>query len=209
MKMSGEYVISAPRQAVWDALNDPQALKESIPGAEEVTKTADDQFEASVQAKVGPVKARFKGKIQLTDIDPPNGYRISGEGSGGAAGFAKGGATVALSDAEGGGTRLAYDVDAAVGGKLAQIGQRLIQGTAKKMAEEFFSNFAARFDQPAEEPPATDTIAAAGTDAMAPTDTPVVPDTAEPEKLFGMSRNVALLVIAAVALALILLSQTG
>ena len=104
--------------------------------------TSDTEFEAVATAKVGPVKAKFKGKVQLSDLDPPNGYTISGEGSGGAAGFAKGGAKVALADAEGGGTVLAYDVDATVGGKLAQIGQRLIDGAAKKMADDFFAKFA-------------------------------------------------------------------
>lgn len=146
MKMSGEYVIPADRQAVWDALNDPQALKDSIPGCESVDRVGDNEFESVVAAKVGPVRARFKGKIQLQNLDPPNGYTISGEGSGGAAGFAKGSANVNLSDAEGG-TKLAYDVDATVGGKLAQIGQRLIDGTARKMADEFFANFAARFEE--------------------------------------------------------------
>jgi len=203
MKMSGEYVIDAPRQAVWEALNDPEVLKACIPGAEEVTKTSDDEFEASVQAKVGPVKAKFKGKIKLSDIDPPNGYTITGEGSGGAAGFAKGGAKVALSDADAGGTTLTYDVDAAVGGKLAQIGQRLIQGTAKKMAEEFFSNFAGQFATPAVEEDA------AASDAIAPTHTPEVPEAVpEPEKLFGLSRSTALILLAVIAIVLILLAQT-
>ena len=142
MDMSGEYVIPAPRQAVWNALNDPEVLKACIAGCEEIDKTSDTGFTAVVVAKVGPVKARFAGAVTLTDIDPPNGYTITGEGKGGAAGFAKGGAKVALSDAEGGGTRLAYTVDAQVGGKLAQIGSRLVQGTARKMADDFFAAFA-------------------------------------------------------------------
>ena len=139
--MSGEYVIPAPRQAVWEALNDPDILKQCIPGCDEINKTSDTSFEAKVTAKVGPVRAKFGGKVQLTDIDPPNGYTISGEGTGGAAGFAKGGAKVSLSD-DPEGTRLAYTVDATVGGKLAQIGSRLIDSTAKKMANEFFGKFA-------------------------------------------------------------------
>ena len=141
MDMSGEYVISAPREAVWEALNDPEILKQCIPGCESVHKTSDTEFEAKVTAKVGPVRAKFSGKVFLSDINPPNGYTISGEGSGGAAGFAKGGAKVSLSD-DPEGTKLSYSVDATVGGKLAQIGSRLIDSTAKKMANDFFSTFA-------------------------------------------------------------------
>ena len=141
MDMTGDYVIKASRQAVWDALNDPDVLKQCIPGCEEIEKTSDTGFTAKVAAKVGPVKARFTGAVTLSDLDPPNGYKISGEGKGGAAGFAKGGAEVKLSDAEGGATTLSYVVDAQVGGKLAQIGSRLIDSTAKKMAGEFFQTF--------------------------------------------------------------------
>ena len=147
MKMSGENIISASREAVWDALNDAEVLKVCIPGCQEITKTSDTEMQSVVVAKVGPVKAKFKGNIKLSDMDPPNGYTISGEGSGGAAGFAKGGAVVKLEDADGG-TRLIYEVDAQIGGKLAQIGQRLIDGTAKKMADEFFTNFAEQFAVP-------------------------------------------------------------
>lgn len=141
MEMSGEYRIEAPREKVWAALNDPEILKQSIPGCEEIEQTSDTSFEAQVTAKVGPVKAKFSGAVELTDIDAPNGYRISGEGKGGAAGFAKGGANVRLEE-DGDGTLLKYDVDAQVGGKLAQLGARLIDGTAKKMASQFFENFA-------------------------------------------------------------------
>ncbi len=141
MDMSGEYVIPAPRKDVWEALNDPEILKQCIPGCESVDKTSDTEFEAKVTAKVGPVRAKFTGKVTLSDINPPNGYTISGEGSGGAAGFAKGGAKVSLSD-DPEGTKLSYSVDATVGGKLAQIGSRLIDSTAKKMANDFFSTFA-------------------------------------------------------------------
>ena len=141
MDMSGEYVIPAPRKAVWEALNDPEILKQCIPGCESVDKTSDTEFEAKVTAKVGPVRAKFSGKVSLSDINPQNGYTISGEGSGGAAGFAKGGAKVSLSD-DPEGTKLSYSVDATVGGKLAQIGSRLIDSTAKKMANDFFGTFA-------------------------------------------------------------------
>jgi carbon monoxide dehydrogenase subunit G len=141
MQMTGEYRISAPRQAVWDALNDPEILKQCIPGCEELTRTDDGGFAAKVTAKVGPVRAKFSGKVELSDIDPPNGYTISGQGTGGAAGFAKGGAKISLAE-DGGETVLSYTVDASVGGKLAQIGSRLVDATAKKMAGDFFSKFA-------------------------------------------------------------------
>jgi carbon monoxide dehydrogenase subunit G len=140
MDMSGEQTISAPRDRVWAALNDPEILRQAIPGCETVEKTSDSEFVATVVAKVGPVKATFKGKVTLSDIDPPNGYTITGEGQGGAAGFGKGGAKVALSDAPGG-TLLRYTANASVGGKLAQIGSRLIDSTARKMADDFFSRF--------------------------------------------------------------------
>ncbi|WP_051329443.1 SRPBCC family protein [Geminicoccus roseus] len=140
MDMTGEYRIPAPRQIVWEALNDPETLKASIVGCDELNRTGPNSFEAKVTAKVGPVKAKFGGKVNLEDLDPPNGYRIVGEGSGGAAGFAKGGAKVDLID-EGAETILRYEAKADVGGKLAQIGSRLIAGTAKKMADDFFSRF--------------------------------------------------------------------
>ena len=164
MDMTGEFRIPAPREAVWKALNDPEVLKRSIAGCEELEKTSDTEFTAKVTAKVGPVKARFAGKVTLSDLDPPNGYTIAGEGQGGAAGFAKGGAKVRL-ERDGDGTLLKYTVNAAIGGKLAQIGARLIDGAAHKMAEEFFASFAANVAGPApvaaaaaagpmEEPPA-------------------------------------------------------
>jgi len=142
MTMSGEVQLAAPREMVWTKLNDPEVLKACIPGCEELEKTEDNNgFRAVAKMKVGPVSARFKGKVTLSDLDPPNGYKISGEGEGGVAGFAKGGATVGLTDHDGG-TLLKYDVEAQIGGKLAQLGQRLINGSAKKLADEFFANFA-------------------------------------------------------------------
>ncbi|HEX2527716.1 MAG TPA: SRPBCC domain-containing protein [Geminicoccus sp.] len=140
MDMTGEYRIPAPRQVVWEALNDPETLKAAIVGCDELNRTGPNSFEAKVTAKVGPVKAKFGGKVQLEDLDPPNGYRIVGEGSGGAAGFAKGGAKVDLIE-DGDATILRYAAKADVGGKLAQIGSRLIAGTAKKMADDFFGRF--------------------------------------------------------------------
>lgn len=140
MDLSGEQLIPVPRAAVWQALNDIDVLKACIPGCESIAWTGENQLEAVVTARIGPVKARFTGVVSLTNINPPNGYTISGEGKGGAAGFAKGGADVTLSDAEGG-TLLRYEVKAQVGGKLAQVGARLIAGAAKKMAGDFFAAF--------------------------------------------------------------------
>ena len=158
MEMSGEYPIKAPRAMVWAALNDPEILKIAITGCEELVRDGDG-FTASVVVKIGPVKARFGGRITLSDIDPPNGYTITGEGQGGAAGFARGTAKIKLED-DGGGTILKYTAGAQIGGKLAQIGSRLIEGTAKKMADDFFSAFAAAVvTQP-------DTPAAAQTEGM-------------------------------------------
>ena len=142
MTMNGAVALPADRQKVWEALNDPEVLKACIPGCQELTRTGDDGFAATAKVKIGPVSATFKGNVKLSDLDPPNAYTISGEGNGGIAGFAKGGAKVALTDAEGGGTTLNYDVEANVGGKIAQLGGRLINGVAKKYADEFFANFA-------------------------------------------------------------------
>jgi uncharacterized protein len=142
MTMSGEYQLPVPRETVWEKLNDPATLKACIPGCEQLDKLSDNEFQAVATAKIGPVKATFKGKVTLSDIDPPNGYKISGQGDGGVAGFAKGGATVKLEPKDGG-TLLSYAVEAQIGGKLAQIGQRLVNGAAKKIADEFFENFAA------------------------------------------------------------------
>lgn len=141
MEMRGEYRIPASRETVWKALNDPDVLRACIPGCQELERTSETGFAATVKAKVGPVSAVFKGEVELDDIDPPAGYRIQGEGRGGVAGFAKGGANVRLAE-DGAGTILTYDADAKVGGKLAQIGSRLIAGTARKMADSFFGNFA-------------------------------------------------------------------
>jgi carbon monoxide dehydrogenase subunit G len=157
MELTGETLIPASRQRVWEALNDPEILRQSITGCETIEKLSDTELTAKVTAKVGPVKATFTGAVTLSDIDPPNGYRISGEGKGGVAGFAKGGANVTLTDAEGG-TLLSYSVDAQVGGKLAQIGSRLIDATAKSYAKDFFEKFSALVGQAeadAAAPPAT------------------------------------------------------
>jgi uncharacterized protein len=141
MTMNGEYQLAAPQQVVWEKLNDPAVLKVCIPGCEQLDKTSDTEFQAVATTKIGPVKTKFKGKVTLSDLDPPNSYKISGQGDGGVAGFAKGGATVKLSPRDGG-TLLSYTVEAQIGGKLAQLGQRLINGAAKKIADDFFQNFA-------------------------------------------------------------------
>jgi len=143
MEMTGEQRLPAPREVVWAALNDPEVLKQSIPGCEEIEKLSDTEMTAKVAAKIGPVSAKFTGQVTLSDLDPPNGYTISGEGKGGVAGFAKGGAKVRL-EADGDGTLMRYEVTASVGGKLAQIGARLIDATAKKMADDFFNRFSAQ-----------------------------------------------------------------
>lgn len=140
MEMSGQQRIAAARDRVWAALNDPDILKQCIPGCQELTKEGDNAFSAKVRAKVGPVSANFTGQVTLSEMVPPESYTISGEGKGGAAGFAKGGAKVSLAE-DGDGTLLSYDVEAKVGGKMAQLGARLIDGTARKMADDFFGRF--------------------------------------------------------------------
>jgi carbon monoxide dehydrogenase subunit G len=139
--MTGEVILPASKDVVWAKLNDPETLKACIPGCESLDATSPTEFQAVAKVKVGPVSARFKGKVSLLDIDAPNGYRLQGEGEGGIAGFAKGGANVRLEDGEPGTTKLTYDVNATVGGKIAQLGGRLINSVAKKNADQFFENF--------------------------------------------------------------------
>lgn len=140
INMTGEYVVPADRETVWQALNEPEVLASCIPGCEEFAQLSDTEYGATVMTKVGPVKARFRGTVVLSEIDPPNGYRISGQGNGGVAGIAKGGADVKLHSTPEGETLLSYAVEAQVGGKLAQVGQRLVAGAAKKTADQFFDN---------------------------------------------------------------------
>ena len=170
MQMTGEYRIEAARETVWAALNDPEVLKASIPGCEELEQTADDAFEAKVRAKVGPVSARFAGAVTLSDIVAPESYTISGEGKGGAAGFASGGAKIRLDALDDGATQLHYEVDAKVGGKLAQLGSRLIDSTAKKMADQFFTNFAQQVSTaaPTPEAPAAEAGTTTPAESVAP-----------------------------------------
>ncbi|MDR3496880.1 MAG: carbon monoxide dehydrogenase subunit G [Ancalomicrobiaceae bacterium] len=177
MQMNDSRRIGAPRDVVWAALNDPEVLKLCIPGCDSLEMTSPTEMTAKVTLKIGPVKATFGGKVTLSDIDAPNGYRISGEGSGGVAGFARGGAVVRLSDDGSGATLLAYEVDAQIGGKLAQLGARLIDSTARKLAGEFFETFSAEvsLDEPVAGPaielveamPAPE-VDAAGADVAAP-----------------------------------------
>jgi len=140
MEMTGEQFIPVAKNQVWVALNDPGVLKACIPGCETIEQIGDNEYKVAMTAAVGPVRAKFAGKLLLSNIDPPNSYSLSFEGSGGAAGFGKGGADVSLA-AEGAGTRLSYSAKAQVGGKLAQVGSRLIDGVARKMADDFFNRF--------------------------------------------------------------------
>jgi carbon monoxide dehydrogenase subunit G len=159
MKMSGEQLLIEQRETVWAALNNVDVLGRCIPGCESLTRTEDGALDAVATIKVGPVKARFKGRINLSDVIAPESYVISGQGQGGAAGFAKGAASVKL-EAAGEGTRLIYEVTASVGGRLAQLGARLIDATAKKLADEFFANLASEIGLA--EPAEVETAAEAG-----------------------------------------------
>lgn len=152
MQMNGEQVIAADQQLVWDALNDPAVLKDCITGCESIQAQGENRYEVLMTARVGPVSAKFKGKLSLSDIHPPHSYSLAFDGQGGAAGFGKGGAKVMLTPENVGGasgTRLSYEVTAHVGGKLAQIGSRLVDMAAKKIADDFFAAFNARVAAPA------------------------------------------------------------
>lgn len=180
MDLAGEYRIEAPRDAVWQALNDPDVLKQCIPGCQEIEKESDTAFSAKVKSKIGPVSATFKGKVTLSDLDPPNAYTISGEGQGGVTGFAKGGARVTLEE-DGSATLLRYTADGQVGGKLAQVGARLVEGTAKKVADDFFTRFnelvsEQAASQLAAKPAAASTEPAVESPAAAPLPTPTPPE---------------------------------
>ena len=190
MDMTGERRIEAPRQAVWQALNDPEVLKASIPGCESLEKLSDTDMKATAAVKIGPISARFSGTVHLTDIDPPNGYTIGGEGQGGVAGFAKGGAKVHLEDA-GAGTLLRYEVNAQVGGKIAQLGARLIDASAKQMADAFFDRFSkqvapAPTPAPAPAVPITEAPAAPYVPAQAPPPSAISPFALVPREPMGL-----------------------
>ena len=149
MEMTGEQLIALPQQATWDALNDTAVLMDCIPGCDSIDKQSDNEYLLTMTAKVGPVSAKFKGKMTLGDVNPPDSYTLQFEGQGGVAGFAKGEANVHLTP-EGEQTKLSYSVKASIGGKLAQVGARLIDGVAKKMAEQFFTAFNKRASGPAQ-----------------------------------------------------------
>ena len=173
MKMNGEFRVPTDRETVWQALNDPEVLKACLPGCQEIEKTSDTDMTATLVIKVGPVKATFKGGVALSDLDPPNGYTLSGQGQGGAAGFASGEAKVKLIE-EGGETVVQYEVDAKVGGKLAQIGSRLIDSTAKKLSKQFFDSLAEKLGGEGESDAGEDPEG--GPDAEAPRQTKTQPD---------------------------------
>ena len=177
MKMNGEFRVPTDRETVWQALNDPEVLKACLPGCQEIEKTSDTEMTATLTLKVGPVKATFAGGVTLSDLDPPNSYTLSGQGQGGAAGFASGEARVRLVD-DGGGTVVHYDVDAKVGGKLAQIGSRLIDSTAKKLSKQFFDSLAETLGGGEE----ADAEAAPAPEVAAPTrpEAPAAPEPAPP-----------------------------
>ncbi len=155
MELTGEYRISAPRETVWKAILDPEMLKRCIPGCKELEQTGDNAYAAKVQVKVGPVSATFAGSVELTDMEAPAGCRIVGQGNGGIAGFAKGEAKVSLAE-DGADTILTYVADAQIGGKLASLGGRLVQATAKKLSDQFFTSFAEALNAPVEVPPAAE-----------------------------------------------------
>jgi len=196
MDMTGEYRIPAPREQVWAALNDPETLKASLPGCESLERVSDQEFAATVVAKVGPVRAKFNGQVTLSDLNPPESYKISGEGKGGAAGFAKGGADVRLTEESAELTVLSYTAKADVGGKLAQLGSRLIDATAKKMADDFFENFRKQLTKPeAEAPPAIE----------APEAVPApVPEAAPTDSFAALSQNKFVWAAAAIVVLMIL-----
>ncbi len=148
MELAGEYRLEADKERVWAALNDPDVLARCIPGCKELGRKAENEFAAKVALKIGPVSATFSGSVTLEDLDPPNGYRIIGQGNGGMAGFAKGGALVRLQESEGA-TILTYEAKAEIAGKIASLGARLISATSKKLADQFFSAFAREFAEAA------------------------------------------------------------
>ncbi len=157
MKMSGSHVLPAPREEVWAKLNDPAVLQRCIPGCQSLERVADDKLAAVVNVKIGPMNTKFNGEVELKDLNPPESYRIEGSGSGGQAGSASGGANVRLAE-NGGETQLSYDVDARVSGKIAQLGNRLIDATARSMAEKFFANFANEIERPGAAPVHTSAV---------------------------------------------------
>lgn len=197
MQMTGEQRVAAPRQRVWEALNDPAVLAQCIPGCQSLDRDGDNRFVAAAEVKIGPIGARFKGAVDLSDLDAPNGYTITGSGNGGVAGTAKGGAKVRLSDAAGGGTLIAYQVDAEVGGRMAQLGGPIIDATAKNLAGKFFAKFGevVAGGNVSAEPGATAPVAAVGGPAAGAV--PVhVPTARTPSGVWGWVTALVLAVLA-------------
>ena len=180
MEMVGERRIAATPQRVWEALNDPDVLRACIPGCQSLDKEGNDRFTAVAEIKIGPIGARFKGAVQLSDLDPPNGYTISGQGNGGVAGNAKGNARVRLSP-DGVGTLLAYQVDAQVGGRMAQLGGPLIDATAKNMADKFFNKFGEVVGAVPAAPAVAETAAVSAVSAALPAEAPAPAPVALPQ----------------------------
>jgi len=205
MDFSGRYLIPAPPQIVWAALNDAEILKSCIPGCERMTKTDDTHFEAAVTLKIGPVKATFKGNVALENLAPPHRATLKGEGQGGVAGFAKGEAEIVLTP-EDGGTVLTYTAKANVGGKLAQIGQRLIDGAAKQIADDFFARFAgaiAAASAVGSAGPAGEVVLDSSMPSVEPP--PQIEDVAAPEKREGMAPEIWVVGLIAVIIILLVL----
>jgi len=197
MEFKGRYLIPAAPEKVWSALNNPQVLRVCIPGCERMDKTDDTHFSAAAVLKIGPVKATFNANIALSDLDPPRHCTIKGEGQGGVAGFARGDADVVLTPQDGG-TELSYTAQAAIGGKLAQIGQRLIDGAAKQIADDFFARFA---EAVAAQP---DIVDAATSASPPPEATPIAPEQAPAEKRGGLAPEIWVVALIALIVALLL-----
>jgi len=193
MKLAGEQRVSAARQLVWEALNDPEVLRRSIPGCQTLDKEADDRLAAVVEVKIGPIGARFKGAVTLSDLDPPNGYTITGSGNGGIAGSAKGSARVVLSD-DAGGTLISYVVDAEVGGRMAQLGGPIIEATAKQLAGKFFARFGEVVGGDAARDEAPQVAPAAATAGQLPAQAASAAVAAPPASRFPLAWTLALVI---------------
>ncbi len=205
MEIAGEYRIAASKQTVWEGLNDPEILRASIPGCESIERHSDTSLSAVVKIKMGPVRATFRGKVTLSDLDPPNSYTISGEGEGGVAGFGRGSARVSLADVEGE-TLLTYAAEAVIGGKLAQIGSRLVDSATRKLSKDFFEKFSKEVEAAALVTPSSPAPAEApepAAEPVAPVTSPAPGDASKPAALSGMAELSAGLV--AVALAVLVL----
>jgi carbon monoxide dehydrogenase subunit G len=197
VEMTGEQLIPASQTDTWKALNDPEVLKACVPGCEQIAPVTDNEYQIQMTARVGPVSAKFRGRLSIFDVKAPHSYSLAFEGQGGAAGFAKGTAQVKLSPEGNEQTRLAYEVKANVGGKLAQIGSRLVDAAAKKVADEFFHNFNEKMSTPAEE----SVTAPAQTEehGAAPADDPALPKVSNTTLMFFAAGALVIFIVALVA----------